>query len=114
MIKYPNAINFIATLLLKYPEDLDSELKDRFETLQEKSYSILYGNIDLTLFREDIDPEKAFDLVKWAIHGYEDDLKYRLRGQVISTLDYDIFYKEFYDYLDVLRKAFHKSEEDSN
>lgn len=111
MIKHPNAMNFIGALFLKNPENLDLALKERFEELMVKWYGILYEDIDLSLFREDIDVKKAFDLVQWALHGYEEDLKYRLRDQDVASLDYDIYYEEFFDYLDVLKTAFYKSEE---
>lgn len=113
MIKYPNAINFIGTLLLKNPKDLDTEIRERFETLRGKSYAILYGDIDLSLFREDIDAKKALDLVQWAIHGYEEDLKHRLRDHDFASLDYDLYYGDFFDYMDVLKTAFYKSEENA-
>lgn len=113
MIKHPRAINFIGSLFLKSIENLEPELKARFDALQEKWYSILYDGIDLSLFREDIDAKKAFELIQWAIHGYEEDLKYRLRDQDLVSLDYDIYYEEFFDYLDVLKTAFYKSEENA-
>lgn len=110
MMKHANEINFISTLFLKSPENLDIELKVRFEAIQVKWYSIIYENIDLTLFREDINVEKAFALVQWAIHGYEEDLKYRLRDQDLITLDYDSYYEEFFEYLEVLKTVFYKNE----
>ena len=113
MIKHPWAIKFIGSLFLKSTEDLEPKLKARFDQLQEKWYSILYDGIDMSLFREDIDAKKAFELVQWAIHGYEEDIKYRLRDQDMATLDYDIYFEEFFGYLDVLKTAFYKSEENA-
>ena len=108
--KNPNAINFIGTLFFKNPENLDAELKVRFEALQGKWYSILYEDIDFSMFREDIDTKKAFDLIQWSLHGYEKDLKYRLRDQKITSIDYEVYYEEFYGYLEVLKTTFYKSE----
>ena len=110
MTENPNAINFIGSLFLKNNEKLDAELKVRFEALQEKWYSILYEGIDFSMFREDIDTKKAFDLIQWSLNGYEEDLKYRLRDEKITSIDYEVYYEEFYEYLEVLKTTFYKSE----
>lgn len=107
--KHPNMIKFIGALFMKKPEDLDEELNLRFKALHENWNSILYEDIDYSLFREDIDTKKAFDLIQWSIHGYEEDLKYRLGGEDLSTLDYEIYFDEFFDYLNVLKTSFYKS-----
>jgi TetR/AcrR family transcriptional regulator len=108
LAKHPEAINFISTLFVLYPDQLESGLNKRFLAIQEKWTSVLYENIDFTLFREDIDSEKALELVKWSLHGYEENLKYRLRDQVISEIDYERYFEEFYEYVDVLKTAFYK------
>jgi len=111
--KHPDIINFIGALFLKKPEELDDELNLRFKALHEKWNSILYEDIDYSLFREDIDTKKALNLIQWSIQGYEEDLKYRLEGKGLSTLDYELYFDEFSDYLNVLKTSFYKSEEDT-
>lgn len=105
--RHPDMINFIGALFLKNPDKLDKELNSRFEALQVKWHSILYEDIDFSLFREDIDTKKAFELIQWSIHGYEENLKYRLQDKELSTLDYDIYFDEFFEYLNVLKTAFY-------
>lgn len=107
---HPDMINFLGALFLKKPESLDAELNSRFQALQEKWYSILYQDIDFSLFREDIDKKKAFDLIQWSIHGYEEDLKYRLQDKELSTLNYDLYFDEYFEYLNVLKTSFYKCE----
>ena len=70
---------------------------------------MLYENIDFSLFREDVDSKKAFELVQWSLHGYEESLKRRLQDQVISEIDYELYFEEFYEYVDVLKTAFYKT-----
>ncbi|QUW22889.1 TetR/AcrR family transcriptional regulator [Sporosarcina sp. Marseille-Q4063] len=108
LVKYPEAINFISTLFVKNPDQLESGLNKRFQAIQEKWTSVLYENIDFSLFREDVDSKKAFELVQWSLHGYEENLKSRLQDQVISDIDYEFYFEEFYEYVDVLKTAFYK------
>jgi TetR/AcrR family transcriptional regulator len=108
LIKYPEAINFISTLFVKNPDQLESGLNKRFQAIQEKWTAVLYEDIDFSLFREDVDSTKAFELVQWSLHGYEENLKYRLQDQVITDIDYELYFEEFYEYMDVLKTAFYK------
>jgi AcrR family transcriptional regulator len=108
----PHVSNFIGAVFISdemtLPADLEKELND----LQKMGYSIMYDNIDRTLFRDDIDPEKAFQLIRWAIDGYQQDLLNRLKGKKITSLDFDPYWAEFYDYLNVLKTCFYKKQGD--
>ena len=104
---HPEVINFISTLFVKNPDQMDDELKNRFQTLQEKWADVLYKNIDFSRFRKDIDPEKAFELIQWSLQGYEESLKSRLRDQVNSKIDYEMYFEEYYEYIAVLKTAFY-------
>lgn len=104
--KYPEAINFIGTILLN--DQIDEEIKSRIESLHETGYAKIYGNVDLTFFKEDIDVQKAFNLTRWAIDGYENELKRRLKSQDLNELDYESHIEEFFSYLDMMRAWFHK------
>ncbi|WP_172370877.1 TetR family transcriptional regulator [Sporosarcina jiandibaonis] len=108
LVKYPEAINFISALFLKNPDQLESELNKKFQAIQEKWTAVLYEDIDFSLFRDDIDSVKALEVVQWSIHGYEESLKRRFCDQVISEIDYEIYFEEFYEYVDVLKTVFYK------
>ncbi|QFF97549.1 TetR/AcrR family transcriptional regulator [Psychrobacillus glaciei] len=104
--KYPEAINFIATIILN--DQIDADLKSRIETLYETGYARIYGNIDYTFFKEGMDVQKAFNLIRWSIEGYENELKRRLKGQDLSAMDYDSYVKEFLDYINIMRALYYK------
>lgn len=106
--EHPDAMNFIATVLLKKDAQIDKKLKLQIELLQEIGSRRMYDNIDFSHFREDIDASKAFKLVQWAFHGYEEEMKFRLRAENLASIDYDPYWEEFYDYLDVMKTSFYK------
>ncbi len=58
LLMYPEAINFISMLFVKNPEQLENSLNERFLAIQEKWTSVLYENIDFSLFRTDVDSKK--------------------------------------------------------
>ncbi|TQR20589.1 TetR/AcrR family transcriptional regulator [Psychrobacillus vulpis] len=104
--KYPDAMNFIGTILLNDP--IDENLTSRIAALHETGYAKIYGNLDYTLFKEEIDVPKAINVIRWSIDGYENELKQRLRGQNLSSLNYEPFIQEFFCYLDMMRTWFYK------
>ena len=108
LLTYPEEINFISTLFMKNPDQLENGLNERFHAIQEKWTSVLYENIDFSLFRTDVDSKKAFELIQWSLHGYEEKLKYHLRDQVITEIDYELYFKEFYEYVDLLKTVFYR------
>src|SRR5699024_8950882 len=109
---YPSAMNFMAKLLIQDVAVFSEELKKRIENLQQKGYDMMYRNLDNSLFRDDLDAHKAMRLIQWTFHGYEEALKYRLRHEDVdmSTLDYQPYFDEFIDYLDVMKTAFYTKE----
>lgn len=108
LIKYPNAMNFMAKIMINDAEKLDKTVRFKIQTLEKKTYSLRYSNIDVTKFREGIDPEKAIRIISWTFHGYEEEMMYRLRDQKIDVRKLDEYFEEFYVYLDVMKKAFYK------
>ena len=108
LLRHPEEINFISTLFVKNPDQLENRLNERFHAIQEKWTSVLYENIDFSLFRTDVDSKKAFELIQWSLHGYEEKLKYQLRDQEISEIDYELYFGEFYEYVDVLKTVFYR------
>jgi len=109
---YPDSMNFMASILF-HDEQLDSDLKSKVEQLHEDGYGIMYRNLDYSLFRKDIDAEKAMKLIEWTFRGYEEELKYLLRDEDITKIDYQPYFDEFFAYLDVLQTAFYTKEKDA-
>lgn len=104
--KYPEAINFIGTIILN--DQIDTDLKSRIAELYEIGYAKIYGNIDDAFFKEGMDVQKAFNLIRWSIEGYENELKRRLKGQDLSAVNYDSYVEEFLDYIHIMRTLFYK------
>ena len=106
--EHPDIMNFMGTLILteelEFPEDLISRLDDLKRLGNEK----MYENVDTSLFRDDVDVNKVYQLIRWSIEGYQNELTYRLKGKKMSEVDMDPLWDEFYEYLDIMKKSFYK------
>ena len=111
--KNPNVSNFISNIYLDEDLKLPENLEKRLAKMMEEGLSRLYENIDYSLFRSDIDVKKAFQLIRWSIEGYQNDLLNELKGQNIALLNLDPYWDEFYEYLNILRTTFYKTEEEN-
>jgi AcrR family transcriptional regulator len=100
--------NFIGTVMLTTEVELPAHLQKKYEEMQEMGYTMLYAGIDKSKFRDDVDVEKAFQLIQWAIDGYQSDLTHRLRNKKLATIDFGPYWAEYYEYLDILKKSFYK------
>ncbi|EGL83826.1 transcriptional regulator, TetR family [Caldalkalibacillus thermarum TA2.A1] len=104
----PHVFHFLGNILLNQEVELPDNLAERLEHIRKLGYSKIYDNIDLTLFRDDVDADKVFNIIRWAMEGYEKDLLNRLKGQKLSSIDFKPYWDEFYEYLDVLKTSFYK------
>lgn len=103
-----SVFDFIGTLLLAKESDLSVSIQKKYENMQKAGNAMLYEGIDLTLFRDDVDVEKAFKLIRWSMDGYQNELLHRLEGQKLAAIDFEPYWQEFYGYLDILKKSFYK------
>jgi len=109
--KYPDLTAFMNKVMMHELERVSTVQMEQLQKLTQESYEKVYGNIDMTLFREDIDPETAFQLIRWTLDGYEQDMIRKFQATDIRDVNMDPYYDKFDGYIEVLRKAFYKKEE---
>src|SRR5699024_5054416 len=109
---YPDSMNFMASILF-HDDQLDSDLKSKVEQLHEDGYGMMYRKWDYSLFRKEMDAEKAMKLIEWTFRGSAEELKYLLGDEDITQIDYQPYFDEFFAYLDVLQTAVYTKEEEA-
>jgi len=107
--EYPEVNHFMGTHLLQestnLPEDLNKKLEKAIASGNEKMY---HAHPETTTnIRDDIDAEKAAQLMEWALIGYQQDTLQRFKGQNMKDIDLDQLWDEFDDYLDILQTVFY-------
>ena len=113
--QYPSIYIFLEGVNT-YREDLPStEISDAFFNKQESVAVELYSKCDISLFRGDIDPEKAVDLICWAMNGFFDYMDFKISSleEGWEGQNYENFLEELKQYLDVVRMCFYKLESTS-
>lgn len=106
-----NVFNFLGTFMLTADFELPQPIQEKYESIQRRGNAMIYEGVDLSLFRDDVDVEKAFKLIRWSIEGYQNELLHKLKGRNMTQIDFDPYWAEFYEYLDILKKSFYKEGE---
>ncbi len=107
-LKHPSVLSFLGNLFLKDASDIPANLRNRYQEMMAIQPSLLYEGLDTTLFRNDINTEKAFKLIQWSIEGYQNELIAQLKNQNLAQLDYDLYWEEFYELLDILKTLYYQ------
>jgi len=88
------------------------QLKQRYEgilsELMQKAYQ---ENVDFSLFKEDVDIEKAVHIIQWTLEKIGEAPVERLKVTG-ESVDMDVLYKSMESYLGILKKAFYKPSTD--
>lgn len=104
----PYIFNFFGTLYLSEYDGLTDESKNKILGLRSLGFSRIYSNIDKGLFRDDIDPDQIIKLINYTMTGYETELVNELKGKKLSSINYDPYWEEFNDFLELIRKIYYK------
>jgi AcrR family transcriptional regulator len=106
--KYPEMFNFIKSI---YKEDA-SEVKGDIDKLNKKflntGYQDLFGDIDYSKFKEDIDVEKAINVIYWTLEGFAYQYLDKVTALNIEEIDFEGLMAEMEVYCEMLRNAFYK------
>lgn len=104
--RYPYMMEFyIKTFDKKSINDIKNgllRLNPEISNLQNKFYT---DNIDLSKFKDDVDIEKAINVIRWTIQKYSEEYQDKVR---CGNINWEILFEEIDMYIDFLRKTFYK------
>lgn len=104
--------NFLGSFVLAKEVEMPLHLQKKYAELNTLAAALMYEGIDKSLIRKELDADKAFQLIRWSIEGYQNELLQRLEGRKISAIDFGPYWQEFYGYLDILKNSFYLERED--
>jgi len=108
-LEEPTIYNFFLVAYSNIPEELTKDVEKRYAKLYEKGVVLSFEGLDLSLFREDIDRQKAIELLLVTFNGLsEKQLKLvnLIEDKGFSTLNERL--EELKACIALLRKVFYK------
>lgn len=107
--QYPQVFDFLKAVTQEKSPEVKDELDQRLKTsIFEHSFERIYRNIDLTKFRNDIDRQKAINIINWTALSFAEQQSNILPSYEDFTKEH---FKEWDGYLDLLKHCFYKKEE---
>lgn len=107
-LKYPNVFDFLASSIQEESPEVKDIIKQKVDPIYEHGTQKVYEHIDYTMFREDIDIEKAIEILNWTMSGFGE------KGlQEIDTFENmrefgEYYLKEWECYARILKYSFYK------
>lgn len=106
--QYPEMFNFIKSVYKEDSAEVKGAIDQKSKELLESGYKDLFGDVDLSKFKENLDVEKTVNIIFWAMEGFA----YRQQDIALSV-DFDQNYldevlREMDAYCEILRKSFYK------
>ena len=113
--RFPMTFDFLAKVYVEAAEmGVSRERLQHFMQIQGKIRAEAYANADFSLFRGDIDPEKAINAIWWSLEGWANALSGQLQvsGENISVREnYDKYLAQCEEYLAMFRCCFYKQQD---
>jgi TetR/AcrR family transcriptional regulator len=104
----PMTYKFFASAFLNVPEEIKGEVEIRYKKLYDKGYRLAIDDIDMSKFRNDIDKQKAIELIIAALNGISE--KYMMMYKSLDDNGYERrnqSLEELKEYIAVLKKVFY-------
>lgn len=107
---HPQIIHFLKSLELHMADIPQKELVTHYHAKQRELMEDAYTNCDLSLFRDDIDPKKAIDIIITSLENMSSihDMVPPEEWVSITHEQYQQFLTDLQGYLDIFRKCFYK------
>ncbi|MFT8314978.1 MAG: TetR/AcrR family transcriptional regulator [Clostridium sp.] len=109
-MEQPITYQFFATAFINVPEELKADIEIRYNKLYAEGYKLTVEDIDYTLFRDDIDKQKAIELIIMSMNGILE--KHISLYKSLEDNGYQKIheaYNQLKEYVSILRKVYYKN-----
>lgn len=111
MAEYSLPFEFYKGFFLAENAEYFEKHKTETTELREQVFDKMYGDIDYSLFRGDIEHKSAIKYIKWMFESYENSLIEKVKRGEIDVTDKNTnekLWEEFYGFIRDLKKMFYK------
>lgn len=106
--KHPEMYNFILAAYTEASDGLKKALENRNKEQMASYQWKIYEGIDISKFKEDVDVERAINVIAWTIEGFTNRKLEKIRGFSLYEVNLNELLTELDIYLEMLKKSFYK------
>lgn len=109
--KNPQVFDFLASTKQEESLEVSEIINQKLGVMYDKSIKNLYEGIDYTKFRDDIDIEKAIEILNWTMFGFGEKGLHQIQTFENVTEFGEYYLNEWKQYAHLLKASFYKEEE---
>jgi TetR/AcrR family transcriptional regulator len=110
--KYPLVFDFLKSIRTEEAVEVKGEIDQLIGNLLDDGLKRLYQNLDWSKFREDVDPEKAIQILNWTMVGFAEHQISKLGTfKNVESVGSDVI-NEWKRYADILKRSFYREGEE--
>ncbi len=106
--KNPQVFDFLASTKQEESHEVSDIINQKLGAMYDKSIKKLYEGIDYTKFRDDIDIEKAIEILNWTMFGFGEKGLHQMRTFENVTEFGEHYLNEWKQYAHLLKTSFYK------
>ncbi|GGA71202.1 hypothetical protein [Ornithinibacillus halotolerans] len=106
--KYPLVFDFLTSSMKEESLDIKEMIKNKVTSVQQRGLEIIYHNIDFSKFRDDIDTEKAIEILTWTMFGFGNKAMEQIDTFENSEEFGERYLQEWDQYTKILKYSFYK------
>ncbi len=107
-MEFPHLFDLLTAAVAEDSETVREAIKVKLDPVYSESQKRLYENIDYSLFREDVDVEKAIEILNWTMTGYGDKTVRQLNSFEDLSEFGERYLEEWERYSEILKYSFYK------
>lgn len=105
MKKHPAILVFLTNIYFENDEEVKADIKAIIAKGEGFRNKIAFEGMDYSKFKDDVDPKLVMKMLLWLSDGYMNQISNK------TEVDYDVFFKEFEECVDLLKKNFYKEDD---
>ncbi|WP_082684145.1 TetR/AcrR family transcriptional regulator [Lentibacillus amyloliquefaciens] len=106
--KFPHIFDFLAAAIQEESAEVKDMIKEKVDHVYERGIELIYKQIDYSKFREDIDIEKAIEILNWTMFGFSEKELHQINTFEDMNEFGEKYLIEWKKYSEILRYSFYK------
>ncbi|MFD1929556.1 TetR/AcrR family transcriptional regulator [Sporosarcina siberiensis] len=107
-LEHPQVFDFLASSIQEESIEVKEIVKQKLEPIYDKGTNKMYEHIDYSKFREDVDVEKAIEILNWTMSGFGEKGIKELKGIGNIKEFGNRYLEEWMSYSELLKNSFYK------